>query len=276
MEKNIISLLIICFFLLDPLCSAQTSIIVSDPRLELKDNIIQISYDILNSKPSDNYIISIEIKDSVGNDIEARALTGDIGEDVSGGNNKLITWNLSEDKILMNSEILVSVYAEPVLPVESIVEEKAVDDVSKDVTKKVIAKDFNRSGIILQSLVFPGLGLSRVTGNPHWIKGAAGYGCIAGSIVLNRVAISTYDDFRTSHTPENAESLLTASTRWDNISEVLAYTAIGIWVSDFIWTFIGSSDLKKESLYSETGGISIQPGYDPLTKSPVIGLSYRF
>ncbi len=58
-----------------------------------------------------------------------------------------------------------------------------------------VDRTFSRVGIAIQSLVIPGLGLSRTTGNPHWLKGVVGYSCIGGSILFNKMAISTYDDF---------------------------------------------------------------------------------
>ena len=93
-----------------------------------------------------------------------------------------------------------------------------------------------RTGIILQSLALPGLGLSRMTGKPHWLRGVAGYGCIAGSIILNRQAISTYDDIDDLEDYDDKNELFQKSLNRDNISEVLAYAAIGIWV-DIGWHF---------------------------------------
>lgn len=145
---------------------------------------------------------------------------------------------------------------------------------------KEIKPEFNsyRAGIILQSLAVPGLGLSRATGKPHWIKGVAGYGCLAGSVVLNRLAVKTYEDFDSEivYFPEDADRLLSRSVLQDNISETLAYTAIGIWVMDIVWTVIASSDLTNDMSSSRNMGLSIKSGVDPLFKVPVVGISYRF
>lgn len=78
MGKALWALLIICLLFPDPNCHAQ-SIQVSDPRLELRDNTIHITYDILNSDPSDEFTIDLSITDANGNRINAAALSGDIG-----------------------------------------------------------------------------------------------------------------------------------------------------------------------------------------------------
>lgn len=316
MGKLYLSLLIICLFLLDPLCHAQTAVQVSDPRLELRDNTLHISYDILNSTPSDTFNVNIDINDSDGNKIDAKALSGDLGYEVNGGNNKHVTWNLEADSIFIDARIFITVYAElmpppapVVIPVEedtsevialeeggkpedtpeedikkeeASMEDTSDDDILKeDLSKKdpppeVATKNYNRAGIIFQSLAFPGLGLSRMTGNPHWIRGVAGYGCIAGSVVLNRMAISTYEDYRYTVPGTEKEDFYTKSVNQDNISEILVYTAIGIWVTDFIWTLVGSSDLKKQSLYGDVRGISISTSMDRQFQIPMIGIRYCF
>ena len=260
-------LILICLFCAN-YAAAQSTFDVSEPRFELKDNIVLIHFDILNSTPSDNFDISIDITDADGNRINARALNGDIGKNVPGGNNKVITWDLESDGIVMNAEIIVNIYAKIILPPSS-------PPVATERDRKA-TDEFNRAGLIIQSIALPGLGLSRYTGKPHWIRGVAGYGCIAGSIVLNKMAVSSYDDFLAAETTEDSDAFMTEATQQDNISEVMAYAAIGIWVTDLLWTMIGTRDLNKKSLYSETKGITFKTGYDPVSSSPMVGINLRF
>jgi len=209
MGKVSLFLLITCFLILDPLCHGQSHE-VSDPRLELRNNNLYISYDILHSKPTDEFSVHMRITDETGGEILARALSGDIGNQVKGGSNKQIVWNLTADEIVMNARIFVKIYAiaivipetDPVIslqedddPVEDFQEESVViRDAEEGLGPPMNeTQSFNRTFLILQSLPLPGLGLSRMTGKPHWIRGVAGYGCIAGSIGLNRVAIDTYE-----------------------------------------------------------------------------------
>ena len=133
-----------------------------------------------------------------------------------------------------------------------------------------------RAGLILQSVAIPGLGLSRATGKPHWLRGVAGYGCVAGSLVLNRMAADSYSKFLDVYDPDEAVLLLDKSTRQDNLSELFAYTAMGIWAIDLVWTIIGSSDLTKEMSRNRKLGFSVGSGIDPAFRVSVVGLVYRF
>jgi len=291
MGKALIFLLGFCCFITSQICYGQT-IQVSEPRLELRDNTIHITYDILNSDPSDEFTVDLRITDGDGNEIKANALSGDIGDLVEGGNNKHITWDLAVDRIEMNAKIYVKVYVKAIPPPAPVVvppaEEKTEQEIkeepagpNEETTEKVISEEpesrsFNRTGIILQSLAFPGLGLSRLTGNPHWIRGVAGYGCIAGSVIMNRTAISTFDGISGLEDYDEKNELYQKSLSQDNISEVLAYAAIGIWVSDIIWTLLGTSDLNRKSLYSDAAGFSLKTTIEPMTSVPMVGFVYRF
>lgn len=131
-------------------------------------------------------------------------------------------------------------------------------------------RQFNRAGIILQSVAFPGLGLTRVNaGKPHWIKGVLGYGCLAGSVYFNRKAASSYDSYQQPTSLEQVENDFTSAERQDLVSEVLAYSAIGIWVTELIWTIVGTSDLNQT-------GFSIGTAVEPVSATPLIALRYRF
>jgi len=279
MGKLYLSLIFICLFLLDPLCHAQTSVQVSDPRLEMEGNIISITYDILNSDPEEKYTISIVIKDENGNNINARALNGDIGEEVSGGNNKQIKWNLEADNVFIDAYVFVQINAKIIPPPKPVIMEPEKEPVQEEqdnnqATKTEEPKEepplvtkstsYNRTGIILQSLALPGLGLSRITGKPHWLRGVAGYGCIAGSILLNRQAIKIFNEIEDLVYFDEINEAYDKSLRQDNISEILFYTAIGIWVTDFIWTMVGTIDLNNRAYSSKTHGFSFGSNIDPL------------
>ncbi len=259
MGKTLTSLLILVFLLFEVVGHAQSTHRVSDPRPELEGNKLHIYYDILNSQPSDRFEVSLSIIDDAGNIIQASSFTGDIGKDITGGNNKLIIWDIVSDRVEIEGDIVV--IAELMPPQWDLNES---------------GKSFRRSGLILQSIVLPGLGMTRLTGDPHWIRGAAAYSCLAGSIVLNKMAISTYSDFQNANSIKEANSLLEKSTQQDNVSEILASSAIGIWVIDFIWTLVGTSELKKQTVARSSRGISIGTGFDSYSKTPLLALTYSF
>jgi len=297
-------------------CSGQT-IPISDPRLGLKDNVVQISYDILDSNISDTFQISLDITNSRGHRINANALEGDIGPHVPGGYNKLITWDLTADQILMNEDLFFKIHARAVLPPEPIIitkqeehsitpapEEQSSDPPAEDQSSELLTEEqssdppledqstvvpegnltmrnhsmesYSRTGIILQSLALPGLGLSRMTGQPHWVRGVVGYGCIAGSVAYYTKAKSTFGEYQTQTTVDGASELYKASTRQDLISEILVFTAIGIWATDMVWTILSSSGLKGMSSQNSISGLSVSTSFEPRSRLPLLGIRYSF
>lgn len=310
-------LLIILLALSGPLCysqePAQEPARVSEPRLEMSGNIIIISYDILHSSPEEKYTVSIEIRDENGKVIRARSLEGDIGEGVSGGSGKVITWDLEADNIYLDAFVFVQILARtgtPPTPPPVIAEEQedqpaedqeaqpaeeqprgevaqneapaeqepeqAQSTHREEAPPSIRTREFNRTGIILQSLALPGLGLTRVTGKPHWIRGVAGYGCIAASVVMGRSAVNTYNGIEDLEDFTEINQAYDKALQQDLAADVLLFAAAGIWITDFVWTLVGTSGLKKPAYYGHTAGWSVGGRLDPMSASPLFSVCYRF
>ena len=223
-----------------------------------------------------------------------------MGKHIQGGLIKVIFWDIEADSIFLNEEIFVQVYADPEAPpvVEETVQvlEETVQDVAdtaQDVerdpplteetnvmekpTSGSAGKSFNRTGIILQSVLLPGLGLSRVNaGQPHWIRGVAGYGCIAGTLIFNKKAVTSEESYLESDDSNERDIFFADAVRQDNISEVLAYTAIGIWVADLVWTILGTTDLNMDQSSANYKGFSIGTTVEPVSSVPLLALRYKF
>lgn len=269
MGKALISLLVISLTFTGLRCYSQSSVNVSEPRLEMVGKNLAISYDIQNSSPEQKFNISIEIKDENGNKINAKTFDGDLGKEVSGGSNKCITWNLEADNIYIDAYIFVQINARIISP-------QAPEEIVFDEAPQQSTKSYNRTGLILQSIAFPGLGLSRVTGKPHWLRGVAGYGCIAGSIILNRQATNTYNGIEDMVGFSEINEAYDKALQQDNISNILLFTSMGIWVTDFIWTLIGTSDLKQKSNSAQKSGFSLGSEIEPISNTPLLSFRYRF
>jgi hypothetical protein len=238
---------------------------VSTPELSLVNNLIQIQYHILHSTPIETFFIRVEITNSEGTRLPAKTFSGDIGKHIPGGNDKLISWDFEADSIFLEDNIFVQVIAMPENPVQA---EKIIQEE---------AKTFSRSSLMLQSLVFPGLGLSRINpGQPHWIKGIAAYACVGGSIYLNRKAISNYEAYLQPENAENLDDFYNASVKQDNASEILGFAAIGIWAADLIWTIFGTKSLDTLSYSMNQKGIYLNTGFDAVSKTPLLAFRYTF
>jgi len=264
MKKILLIVLTVILGLYNSGCFAQTKVKISKPHLELKDNYINIYYDILNSSQSDKFNIWVELTDSSGYRIDVKSLFGDLGENISGGNSKKITLDLTVDSIYLYTGIFVQIYAELLKSAETSEKIKP-------------ARTVNRSGAIFQSVLFPGWGLSRIyKGKPHWLKGVAGYGFVTAAVIYNKQAISSYKDYLNTSDLQEIENFYNNSVKRDNISEICAYAAIGIWVTDLVWTIAGSSKPNNNPKYSHVKGFSIEPEFEPAIHVPILAIRYSF
>jgi len=258
---------------------SQTKITVTKPRLEASDENLVIEYDILNVDPSDFFIVWIEVTDAAGNKINAVSLTGDVGEEIKGGSNKRIIWDLGNDKILIDEDIFVEVKAEKI-PAKEKTAEAETSEETKTVKKdesRVERKTISKTNMVLSSVVLPGWGQTKASkGKPYWLLGVAGYGCIAGSISLNRMASSAYQDYKESIDPDEFNAFYDKAIQRDKISKYMAYSGIGIWVADLVWVLATPTKSSKSPTSREDRKFKIMPGFDPCSNSTTVSLTYKF
>jgi hypothetical protein len=304
-EKIIFILIIILMIPFHIITNAQ--IVVSKPRLSLTENKLTIEYDILNSQPTDTFNVWIGVTDANGNIIKVSSLTGDFGEKIKGGLNRKIIWDLKQDNIIIEEGIFVEVMAEknkipevqkeslPITELSSVSKTENTKDSSLAettmVSKTEISKEstydesnsssrekrVSKGNIVLSSIVLPGWGQSKIhQKKPYWIMGVTAYGCLAGSIILNHIGASTYDDYLASTDIEDCNTLFKKSVRQDNISEYLAYSAVGIWTINMIWALASHGSSRELTIFQRDNPFKIKPGYDPYSKSTILILSYRF
>jgi len=240
------------------LSPAQETVQVSPPSLSLADGKVLIEYRILHAAPSQTFSIRIEVTGQGGNQIAARSLSGDIGSGITGKGDKQITWDLAADDVFLDEEIFVEVYALP--------EQIPADEISAQDKPEV--RTLNRTALIVQSVAFPGLGLSRLhPGQPHWIRGVAAYGCLAGSVYYNRKSWNTYQLYLEPENPDEVQDLFDQAYDMKKTSRILGYAAAGIWAADLVWTILGTSGMDKLSWGTKV---------DPLTGTPLLALRIKF
>jgi hypothetical protein len=237
-------------------CHGQETYTVSKPRLAITNDVLTITYDIIDSNPDDRFNIWLEISDSSGNEIKAKALNGDIGNNIKPGKNLQVKWNLQADNIYLDQTINVLIVAEKIEP-------KIVSEV------KV-------GSVILKSAVFPGWGMTELSnGKPYWIMGVAATACLGSSIYLNRKAQANYEEYLTS-TNDDIFPYWNDAVNQNDISQLLGWTAVAIWVVDMGLVTIKAVRMNKSYKKSQLNAFSISPGIDPYTNTASISLRYNF
>ena len=234
-------------------CNGQYDVKITNTAVEVIHNDVHIRYDIEHGSSDDNYYVWVEITDDQGNLMFVNSVHGDVGYRVAGGPGKEIIWDPGADSIFMDTMLFIQVFA----------------DIRHG------AQEFKRSSLLLQSMAFPGLGLSRTSGSAHLVKGIIGYGCISGSIVFNRQAVATYGDYMNADTPSEAVDLLNTTRKQLQLSHILAYSAAGIWITDIMWTYISASELKRtgKKLASR---VIFGPSFNACTCMPTLNVIYTF
>lgn len=262
---------LICFYaflVISTGIRAQSNVQISQPQLELKENTIRVSYRILQSSPDDLFRIWLEISDEEGNKLNAVSLSGDIGENVRGGEEKEILWHFENDIESLTGGIYVQLFG-------TRINSNQVPENASPLENERHANAI--TGNLIRSVAFPGWGLVRTNpGKPHWLKGVVGYGAIASALVFNRMAVASYDHYLDSDDITEFNDYFDQSIRQENISKISAYVAIGVWVTDLAWTLIGNSQKGNRQTNTLSHGFGFGAGYESTVQVPMVSISYTF
>lgn len=240
---------------------------ISKPTLELKGDLLIITYNIVNSKPGENYKVNLSITDSEGNTVEALSLLGDLGLNIEGGKNKRIIWEFTTDEVTEEMEIIVKLMAElqqaesPVLAPEN--------------------DTYSRSGLILRSIALPGLGMTKLKQKPYWIIGAAAYGLIANGVYFHIKSGNTYNNEYNNddHTLENEQERQDAYSQYETERTISITSFCGagaIWLTNLVTIYLASGKIQKSPSSYMYKKFNLYPVYDAKNRYPMLSMTYRF
>jgi predicted protein tyrosine phosphatase len=147
--------------------------------------------------------------------------------------------------------------------------------------EKSLAESTVKTGSnLLLSTVCPGWGLTRLSnGKPYWLLGVAGYGCIAASYYLNRQAYSNYQKYKSSadaYKTKDMDAYFNTGKSQYTASNVLALSAITLWIADLGITWIKASKMKRSVAGAKSASFSVGSSYDYGTNTPRISIYYTF
>lgn len=227
------------------------------------DNII-IKYDILKAKSNENFTIWVEVYSFKGRTITPKSLLGDVGNYVTGGKGKEIIWNVKGDNISLDEEISIEVFGKP-----NVSATEYVKDPKITVDRKVSVP-----AAMGLSLILPGLGNTYAKkGGAYWLMGLAGYGLVAGSIILNNSAYNAYEAYQEETSYKDRKDFYDEAEKKDKMSKYMIYGAAGIWAINLIWTGVQAANVNKK--YRESK-VMVYPVYDPVHRSAGVNLAIKF
>ncbi len=228
-----------------------------------------VTYDIVNAKSGEIFEIWIKVQTNSGKELIPSSTIGDIGKGVNGGLNKRIVWDVEADNVVLDEEFTVEVFAQSQKS-----QEKSITNNEQEKAKESKPGSISVGGAIALSALLPGLGNRVVKGSgAQWLLGVAGYGFIAGSVMLNNSAYNAYEDYKVATTPADRDDFYNKAESKNRTSKVLFGAAIVIWVGDLLWTGLQASSARKKSKQSN---FSLNYFVDPYTRKPLLGISYHF
>ena len=247
MKKHRIIFFLFFLFLVEK-CFSQ-GFLITPPRLEFDGNKLLISYGVVNSNQSDQFYVWVEMEKKNGEPIQAKALTGDVGENVKTGTNKQITWIPEKDNIFLNEEVFVVVKAEKYI------------------------KSFNKGSAMLMSTAMPGLGQTKISkGKPWWLTGVVAYGAIAGGLVVHSSYLKTYDSYQIEEDPAKRDDLFTQAQNQMNLSNVLIVSGAAIWAINVFWVAITPNKYKP----LQNVKLSLDQSTGPYNGTTLLSLKFNF
>jgi hypothetical protein len=210
-----------------------------------------VTYDLDKAGKDERFSILLKISTPSGKIITSYTLSGDVGENITGGKDKQIIWCISRDNVAINEDIAVEVFA---------------------TSEGSNVKFVSRSKAVLISAVVPGLGLTKLNnGGPYWIMAIVVYGAAAGSYIYYSMAEQNYTKYLVARTEDERNTLHSTVQSQKNMSNVLMYTAGAVWLGNLIWTLANPNKTKPGKK-----GISLGGSYDPMAKAPVVMFKYKF
>jgi hypothetical protein len=233
--KHLLFAGLFCLTICNPCVSqiiVDSKAVVSNVDFNLVNDELEITYDILNSSPGELFQVSAGILNESGKPINAKSFKGDIGENISGGTQKKIVWEISKDIGFLDDKIFVEIVAVNQNP--------------------AIIKPVKKGTALLMSTIYPGLGSSRITFKQyHLLKGVAAYGTLAGSFLYKRKASQSSLDYENAVTAADRDKYFSANHNQKQLSDVLLYTSAAIWIVDYVTILTCQNRSAKKGLKSK-------------------------
>jgi len=272
-------LICLIFFLYLINAFSQVNVEVSKPKLTLINDSLIIEYTITGQSSNDEFKVWLEISDTTGTIFSPKNISGDIGDNISGGSPKKIIWNLSADSVFINMNLSVEVFITKSTHSKPVMAEKKIEIPSEIIVeqKDTLIMPVEVGLNMLRSAIIPGWGLTRLSGGkPYWLLVIIEYGCIITSVSLNAQASSNYDKYVASKETEEQNTFFDKGKEQYAASNLLAYSAIGFWIADLGITWIKASKMKRNALQQHSGSFLIKSSYNYTADAPILSFVYIF
>jgi hypothetical protein len=206
--------------------------VVSNVDFKLVNEEFIITYDIVNSRPGELFLVKVNILTESGKPINAKSFKGDFGKNILGGYGKRIIWEISKDIAFLDDKISVEV--------------EAVNQNPR------LIKPVSKGKALLLSTLYPGLGSSKITlKGYHLIKGVASYGSLVGSFLYQQKSDRSAHDYDAAVTAADRDKYFNANHDQKQLSKILMYTAGTVWLIDYVTVLASENRSRKKGFKSK-------------------------
>ncbi len=169
---------------------------------------IEITYDIINFKPFDEFFITLSGYNKNGERLNINSLSGDLSN-VKGGNSKKIIWDSKRDGYQFDEKIYFNIVA----------------------TKKI---NIPFGTHVIKSIAFPGWGDINLKSKRKatLLYGLSGFALIGTSVLLNQQAIQSYSSYEKSFDVNQSNKYYNDAVLKRNLSRIAALSATLVWTID--------------------------------------------
>jgi len=267
------------------LCVTQDSISQTKAQVEavdffVKNDTLFVNYDLVKTKNDEWFEVTLTVKTLSGKVYTPASVSGHVGKFVAGGKHKQIAWAILKDNVFIDEEIYVEIRAIPMGVQQAqtqiqppVTEQQAKvtkeSESSSKPSREIVSRTYSKGGAIVLSAIIPGLGITKQKeGGAYWLMGLACYGMVAGGVILNVSANSSYNKYKEATTAGDRDTYFKKAENNAKTGNILYYSALGIWAIDMVWTILTPNKVRTT--------FSLKGNFDPYINKPMVSLSFKF
>lgn len=253
-------LLLVLFFLgtAPPPLSAQRPVVAKNLGISVEGNTALISYDLPTRKHETEHLVQLGFIDEKNNMIIPSSLSGDVGEGILPGTNRVIRWDLTNDYRQLGSMITPVVF---------------IDGLSRQYSNTGGARN------ALLSMLLPGLGdyfvaNHRIMTFKPYLRTLSSLGLIGFGIYAGNQRYRNEGEYQTFLKPDSwryegddrfFDKFVEGEMQYywfKGDKEIFIALGAGIWLADVLWVFARGSNNEK-FMRTTRNGSGLNLGYAP-------------
>ncbi len=245
--------LLLVFALLAVFSYGQKQAQITITKLSEEAGKIYINYDISQSMPEESFDVKVIATHTNGTPITATTLSGDIGENIQGGENKQIVWSYEQDSIYLDETINIQLSA----------------------NKIINTNYYSTPKLLIASTILPGKGVYMLDKTQNYLNWTyAGYGLIGTFALFRGISSIYYNKYTKAQILDDRNKFYTICKINSTIAGAAAISAIVVWGWNYARIFITKNSIMKKQ--NSLSNWQLYPSYNTFTNSNMLTLSFKF